>query len=38
MVDTEETSYATVSVFHGRIELSEKGRQDDYYLEIRERD
>ncbi|MBT3482078.1 MAG: hypothetical protein HN457_11680 [Opitutales bacterium] len=38
MVDTEETSYATVSVFPGRIEVSGKGRQDDYYLEIRERD
>lgn len=36
MVDTEETSYATASVFPSRIEVSGKGRQDDYFLEIRE--
>jgi len=36
MVDTEETSYSTVSVFGDRIEIAGKGRQDDYVLEIRD--
>lgn len=35
MVDTEETSYALVSVFPERLEIAGQGRQDDYVLEIR---
>ncbi|MDQ8201810.1 metallophosphoesterase [Pelagicoccus sp. SDUM812003] len=34
MVDTEETAYATVSVFENHIEVKGVGRQDDYVLEI----
>lgn len=37
MVDTEETSYATVKVFSDRIEVHGIGRQDDYFLEIQAR-